>query len=166
MTHAVSTCDSLENGSGEELDSISWYKAVVSKRPDDRADYCLDCSFLPSASIKYSFLHLSEVEWSAPYALHNVRPQLSFFFSFPQCYSLFISSKSANANNAASSGSVGTRRNDGSNISLPARLRCIKSARLKCSFGCLCFLCLWRFFLSLPDKKAFCRKTLNLPNNH
>ena len=31
------------------------------KRPDDRADYCVNCSFLPSASTKYSFLHLSGV---------------------------------------------------------------------------------------------------------
>ena len=30
-------------------------------RPDDRADYCVDCSFLPSASTRYSFLHLSAV---------------------------------------------------------------------------------------------------------
>ena len=31
------------------------------KRPDDRADYCLDCSFHPSASTRYLFLHLSGV---------------------------------------------------------------------------------------------------------
>ena len=29
------------------------------KRRDDTADYCLNCSFLPSASIRYSFLQLS-----------------------------------------------------------------------------------------------------------
>ena len=29
------------------------------RRPDDKADYCLDCSFLPQW--KYSFLHLSGV---------------------------------------------------------------------------------------------------------
>ena len=29
------------------------------KRPDDRTDYCLDCSSSPSASTGYSFLHMS-----------------------------------------------------------------------------------------------------------
>ena len=29
------------------------------KRSEDRADLCLDCSFFPSASTRYSFLHLS-----------------------------------------------------------------------------------------------------------
>ena len=32
------------------------------ERPDDRTDYCLDCSFLPSASTRCSFLHLSGVK--------------------------------------------------------------------------------------------------------
>ena len=31
------------------------------EHPNDRADYCLDCSFRPSASTRYSFLHLSGV---------------------------------------------------------------------------------------------------------
>ena len=31
------------------------------KRPDDRADFCMDCSFLPSASTRYSFLKLNGV---------------------------------------------------------------------------------------------------------
>ena len=40
------------------------------ERPVDRADYCLDCSFLPpmQAPNTYSFLHLSRVErlWANP----------------------------------------------------------------------------------------------------
>ena len=48
------------------------------KRPDDRADYCLDCSSSPSGSTGYSFLHLGGVgralwansgEGSAQYSL-------------------------------------------------------------------------------------------------
>ena len=31
------------------------------KRPDDRADYCLDCRTFPSGITGYSFLHLSGV---------------------------------------------------------------------------------------------------------
>ena len=38
----------------------SWL-IMPAKRPDDRADYCLGCSFLPSASTRYSFLHLGGV---------------------------------------------------------------------------------------------------------
>ena len=30
----------------------------TAKRLDDRNDYCLGCSFLPSANTRYSFLHL------------------------------------------------------------------------------------------------------------
>ena len=57
------------------------------KRPDDRADYCLDCSFSPSESTRYSFLHLISRFYSRkaifPCNKYSLKHELEFLTDEP-----------------------------------------------------------------------------------